>query len=115
MKKHIIILSALTLLYSTAQAEYQVTQADIEQATKTRAMGMQIGLDKLSPEQWMTMATSMTADQIALTDDEKQAMACIAEQEIIIQYQAPIEVYARYLADKDFAAETASEHQKNAV
>lgn len=98
-----MIAVASIIIVSTAYAEYKVTPKNIAKAEKMRSTSIKLGLDKIKPSQLVQMASNTSSKNREISAAEKQSLECVVKKAQDMQFKSPIEEYARYLADKDFA------------
>lgn len=106
MKRYFITIIVSIFLISTASAEYKITPKDIAKAEKMRAMAVKLKLDKIKPDQLLAGASTVLPLKRELNPEEKKAVECIVKKAQEIQFKTSIEIYARYIADKDFKEKT---------
>ena len=111
-------LTTLTFLALTipAMLHANVTPEQISEAEQARQAGKMIGLDKMTPEQFMEIATAMGGEapqENDLSPEEKAVQACMMTKQLDIQFRAPIEEYARYLSDNEYQEATDQSIEKD--
>ncbi len=88
------------LLFSVNCFAADVTPDQIAEAEQARVMSKKIGLDKATPEKMVEMALSMGDAKGDMTAAEREAMKCVIEKTMYIQFKAPIEEFAKFLTDE---------------
>ncbi len=111
MKKICIFLIIGMLISTPAVAEYKISKQDIINAEKTRAMAVKMGLNKVSSASWVSIAKKSTKKP--LSKKQIAALQCMAKKAKEMQFNSPIKVYARYLADQEFEQKTDTENAES--
>lgn len=98
----------------SGHADHSLTDADINQAKQARAMAVQLGLDKVDPEKWVDVGGDMVKNDMKkkITPQERRALVCMAKKAQEMQFNSPIQTYARYMTDKEFEKATTKEFEK---
>lgn len=103
-----IIAAALGLTAFAAFGNaFEATPEQLQEASHIRAVGLDMGLDKLSGEDIASIGMEMNQSEgggeaQALTEEQKEAINCFSAEMIKIQFYGELEVFARLLNDEVF-------------
>ena len=105
MRYAIYILMVSLLASQASAADYQVSLEDIAKAEQVRNIGIKFGLDKPMGDKIFDALKAANGGKLKkeLTTKEKAALLCTYKKSQEIEYESEIEMYARYLADPEFA------------
>ena len=90
---------------------FEPTPQQIQEAAHIRAVGLDMGLDKLSGEDIAKIGMEMSKEMgdegetRELTDEQKEAINCFSQEMIQIQFYDDLEIFARLLNDEEFEKE----------
>jgi putative ubiquitin-RnfH superfamily antitoxin RatB of RatAB toxin-antitoxin module len=105
MRYAIYIIMVFLLVSQASATEYQVTPEDIAKAEQVRNIGIKFGLNKPMGDKIFDALKAANGGKLnkELTIKEKTALLCTYKKSQEIEYESKIEIYARYLADPEFA------------
>ncbi len=113
MKKIILLIFLVCLTSSVVYAaEFKATEKQIKEAKHVRMAAQQMGFDQASPEELVISVVQAENPTKELSESELKKMACIYKKNMEIQFDAPLEVLARYLNDDEFLKETTAKFEK---
>ena len=113
MKKVLLLISYICLTTSMVSAsEFTPTEKQIKEAKHVRMAAQQMGLDKTSPEELVISVVQKENPAKELSESELRKMACIYKKNMEIQFDAPLEVLARYLNDDLFLNEMTEKFER---
>ncbi|MGI9535658.1 MAG: hypothetical protein ACR2PB_01205, partial [Desulfocapsaceae bacterium] len=87
------------------------TPQQVQEAAHIRAVGLDMGLDKLSGEDIAKIGTEVNREMggegetKAMTEEQKEAINCFSKEMIQIQFYGDLEIFARLLNDEEFEKE----------
>ena len=83
----------------------------MQEAAHIRAVGLDMGLDKLSGEDIAKIGTEVNREMGGegetkeMTEEQKEAISCFSKEMIQIQFYGDLEIFARLLNDEEFEKE----------
>ena len=106
MKKILLLASIICLTSSIVYAaEFKATEEQIKEAKHVRMAAQKMWLDQASPEELVISVVQAEDPTRELSESELKKMACIYKKNMEIQFDAPVEILARYLNDDEFLKE----------
>lgn len=105
-----VLLLAVTAFTNLCLA-FEPTAQQIQEAAHIRAVGLDMGLDKLTGEDIAKIGMEMSKDAGGegetgeLSGEQKEAVNCFSQEMIQIQFHGDLKIFARLLNDAEFEEE----------